>query len=95
MSELFIGIDPGQINQGVAIIDKNLKVICAHVNHKVRKESDEEAKMVEKFATDNNNIFELYEITKYHDKANFHEDARKIRYKFLKELKDNIRLIIY
>lgn len=68
--------------------DKNLKVICAHVNHKVRKESDEEAKMVEKFATDNNNIFELYEITKYHDKANFHEDARKIRYKFLKELKD-------
>jgi Holliday junction resolvasome RuvABC endonuclease subunit len=27
MSELFIGIDPGQINQGVAVIDKNLKVI--------------------------------------------------------------------
>ena len=68
--------------------DKNLKVICAHVNHKVRKESDDEAIMVEKYAKDNNDIFELFEITSYHEKANFHEDARKIRYKFLKELKD-------
>ena len=68
--------------------DKNLTVICAHVNHKVRKESDEEALMVEKFAKENNDIFELYEIKEYHDKENFHEDARKIRYKFLNELKD-------
>lgn len=67
---------------------KNLKVICAHVNHKVRKESDYEAKMVEKYALENNDIFELYEINKYHDKVNFHEDARKIRYKFLNELKE-------
>ena len=62
----------------------NVKVICAHVNHKVRKESDEEAVMVENYAKSNNDIFELYEIEKYHDKANFHEDARKIRYEFLK-----------
>lgn len=67
---------------------KNLKVICAHVNHKVRKESDYEAKMVEKYALENNDIFELYEINKYHEKVNFHEDARKIRYKFLNELKE-------
>lgn len=66
----------------------NVKVIVAHVNHKVRKESDEEAVMVENYAKSNNDIFELYEIEKYHDKANFHEDARKIRYEFLKELKD-------
>lgn len=67
----------------------NIKVVCAHVNHKVRKESDEEAIMVENYAKSNNDIFELFEIRKYHDKANFHEDARKIRYEFLKELKDN------
>ena len=71
--------------------DNNIKVIVAHVNHKVRKESDEEALMVEKYALDNNDIFELYEIKKYHDKVNFHEDARKIRYKFLKELKDKYK----
>lgn len=66
----------------------NITVIVAHVNHKVRVESDEEALMVEKYAKDNNDIFELYEIKQYHDKVNFHEDARKIRYKFLKDLKD-------
>ncbi|MBR5662161.1 MAG: tRNA lysidine(34) synthetase TilS [Bacilli bacterium] len=69
----------------------NIKVIVAHVNHKVRKESDEEAVMVENYAKSNNDIFELYEIQKYHDKANFHEDARKIRYEFLKELKDKYK----
>ena len=69
----------------------NIKVVVAHVNHKVREESDEEAQMVEEFAKQNNDIFELYEIKKYHDKTNFHEDARKIRYKFLKELKDKYK----
>ena len=69
----------------------NVKVIVAHVNHKVREESDEEAQMVEEFAKQNNDIFELYEIKEYHDKTNFHEDARKIRYKFLKELKDKYK----
>lgn len=71
--------------------DNNIKVVVAHVNHKVRKESDEEAIMVEKYALDSNDIFELYEIKEYHDKANFHEDARKIRYKFLKDLKDKYK----
>ena len=69
----------------------NIKVVVAHVNHKVREESDEEAQMVEEFAKQNNDIFELYEIKEYHDKTNFHEDARKIRYKFLKELKDKYK----
>ena len=67
---------------------KKIKIICAHVNHKVRKESNDEAKMVEKYALDNDDVFELFEIKKYNDKANFHEDARKIRYQFLKELKE-------
>ena len=66
----------------------NIKVIVAHVNHKVREESDEEAIMVENYAEDYHDIFELYEIKEYHEKVNFHEDARKIRYKFLKELKN-------
>jgi len=68
--------------------EKNIEVIVAHVNHKVREESDEEALMVEKYARDNGDIFELFEIKEYHEKANFHEDARKIRYAFLKTIKD-------
>lgn len=71
--------------------EANIKVIVAHVNHKVRKESDEEALMVEKYAKDNGNIFELYEINNYHEKTNFHEDARNIRYSFLKDLKDKYK----
>ena len=66
--------------------DNNVKVIVAHVNHKVREESDEEAQMVSKYAEDNNDVFELYEINEYHEKQNFHEDARKIRYAFIKDL---------
>lgn len=66
----------------------NTKVIVAHVNHKVREESDEEALMVETYAEEHHDEFELFEIKNYHDKVNFHEDARKIRYNFLKDLKD-------
>ena len=45
--------------------EKNLKLICAHVNHKLRKESIEEAKMVKTFCTHNNIIFEYMEINEY------------------------------
>ncbi len=69
----------------------NIKVIVAHVNHKVREESDEEALMVETYAEEYHDEFELFEIKNYHEKVNFHEDARKIRYNFLKELKDKYK----
>lgn len=65
---------------------KNLNIICAHVNHKVRKESEEEKVLVENYTKKLNVIFEYYEITNYHEKANFHEDARKIRYEFLEKI---------
>lgn len=63
----------------------NLKIIVAHMNHKVRKEADEEEKYVEKFAKDNNLIYELY-VLKDNIKSNFHSEARIIRYKFFNEL---------
>lgn len=62
----------------------NLKIICAHVNHKVRKESEEEKVFVENYALINNIIFEYTEL-EYED--GFSEDiARKKRYKFFDEL---------
>ena len=38
--------------------EKNLKLVCAHVNHKLRKESDDEAKMVKRYCEKENIIFE-------------------------------------
>ena len=43
----------------------NLKIVCAHVNHKLRKESEAEAKMVQAYCQKNNIIFEYMEITNY------------------------------
>ena len=38
----------------------NIKVVVAHVNHKVREESDEEALMVETYAEEYHDDFELF-----------------------------------
>ena len=64
----------------------NLNIIVAHVNHKLRSESEEEAKMVENYSTENNLIFELLEITDYINGNFTEEDARKRRYKFFNEV---------
>lgn len=64
----------------------NLNVIVAHVNHNVRKESKEEAKMVESYALNNNLTFELMEIISYNNDTFSENEARKKRYDFFKEL---------
>ena len=63
----------------------NLKIIVAHMNHKVRKESDEEANYVKDFSDENNLIYEYFELKEI-PKSNFHSEARIIRYKFFNEL---------
>lgn len=63
---------------------KNIQVICAHVNHKLRKESKEEAKMVQNYCQKNNLIFEYIEINNY--QGNTEEFARKKRYEFFENL---------
>ena len=64
----------------------NLNIIVAHVNHKLRSESEEEANMVENYSKKNNLIFELLEITDYINGNFTEEDARKRRYKFFNEV---------
>ena len=62
-----------------------LKIIVAHVNHKLRKKSEEEAIFVKKVCEKNNLIFEYMEILKYnHD--NLENDARTKRYEFFNRL---------
>ncbi len=64
---------------------KDLNIILAHVNHKVRKESDDEEKYLRKYAKDHNMTFELLTITDY-SSDNFEAEARKKRYIFFNEL---------
>lgn len=63
----------------------NLNIICAHVNHNVRSESEEEAEFVKKVVEENKCIFEYYKIESY-ESENFESNARKKRYKFYNEL---------
>lgn len=64
---------------------KNINIICAHVNHKLRIESEQEKIDVENFCNNNKIIFEYMEITKYNN-DNFHAQARNIRYDFFDKL---------
>lgn len=57
------------------------KVICAHVNHKVRAESDQEYVFVENYCKERNIIFEGAELTGY-SFGNFEHFARNFRYSF-------------
>ena len=63
----------------------NLLLICAHVNHNVRKESYEEKEYIEKYCKDNKIIFETMTIENYGD-DNFHNEARNIRYNFFEKV---------
>ena len=63
----------------------NLKIIVAHVNHKLRKESEEEALFVKEVSEKYNLIYEYMEILEYND-DNLENDARTKRYEFFNKL---------
>ena len=68
-------------------LKKELKftIIVAHINHKVRIESEEEEIFLKNYCLDNDVIFERKEIINY-PKDNFHAYAREFRYNFYEEL---------
>ena len=63
----------------------NLKIVCAHINHNVRRESDDEQKFLMDYCESHNVIFESMKIEKYGD-DNFHNQARNIRYNFYEDI---------
>ena len=63
----------------------NKKIVCAHINHNVRKQSDKEEEYLKEFCKKNNIIFESYKITSYNEK-NFENEARKKRYAFYEKI---------
>ena len=62
-----------------------IQVVCAHVHHNLRKESDEEKKFVERFCANNGIVFEWHKIEDYGD-DNFHNEARSIRYNYFAKI---------
>ncbi len=63
----------------------NIKIICAHVNHKVRKESDFEEVFVKKYCLKNKVVFEKCILDQYNGK-NFENDAHHQRYAYFEAL---------
>lgn len=59
----------------------DIEVVCAHVNHNVRKESSSEKVFVEKFCNNHGIVFESMKIEDYGD-DNFHNEARSKRYNY-------------
>jgi tRNA(Ile)-lysidine synthase len=64
---------------------KKLNIICAHVNHNIRKESEEEASHLEQYCKEYNITFEMMMIEEYNG-ANFESEAREKRYAFFEKL---------
>ena len=63
----------------------DLQIICAHVNHNMRSESEAEKVFVESYCKKKTIVFEYVKIEEYGD-DNFHNEARNIRYKYFKQL---------
>ncbi len=59
-------------------------IVCAHVHHNVRKESDDEADFVKNYCENNNLIFEM---TKFNYEDKFSESlAHKMRYEYFNKI---------
>jgi len=63
----------------------NLFIVCAHVHHNVRKESDLEKEYIEKHCDNLGVQFETIKLKQIHD-DNFHNQARTKRYSFFEKL---------
>jgi len=64
----------------------NLTIICAHINHGLRIESENEKIFVEEFCKKNNVIFEYLKIDNYKNNKFSEDEARRKRYKFFDDI---------
>jgi len=62
------------------------EIICAHVHHNHRKESDMECINLKEFCDKNNITFEMMKIDRYTNNKFTEEEARNKRYEFFEEL---------
>lgn len=64
----------------------DLKIICAHVNHNLRKESLDEKLLVQKYCEEHNLIFEYMQIDEYPNNQFTENAGREKRYAFFKKI---------
>lgn len=65
--------------------EQKFNIVCAHINHNLRIESNEEEIFVKNYCKENDVIFEYMKIIEYNN-DNFHNDARNKRYNFFEKL---------
>ena len=85
---IIIGVSSGPDSMALLHMLKNnlhCNIVCAHINHNVRKESNEEEQFLKEYCNQNNIIFESLKIDSYHEN-NFENEARKKRYTFYESL---------
>jgi tRNA(Ile)-lysidine synthase len=86
-----VGVSGGPDSMALLHILKEVKketdiyIVCAHVNHNVRKESEEEKTFLEKYCDNNQIYFESMKIEEYGD-DNFHNEARSKRYAYFTKI---------
>lgn len=91
---IVVGVSGGPDSMALLDILNKLKseldlvLICAHVNHNKRVESDKEQEDLHKYCIDNNIIFEYIKVQEWGE-DNFHNEARTLRYDFFEELVNN------
>jgi len=90
-STIIVAVSGGPDSMGLLYIlntlkkVNSLKVVCAHVNHAIRSESDDEALFLEKYCLEHDIIFEYMKINSYGE-DNFHSEARAKRYAFFEDI---------
>lgn len=65
--------------------EKRYNIVVAHINHGLRKESDEEYEYVKKFSSDHNLIFEGIKLGEF-DTNSIENEARIKRYNFYEDI---------
>ena len=85
---IIVGVSSGPDSMALLHMLKNniqCKIVCAHINHNVRKESIEEEYFLKNYCQKENIIFESLTIETYKEN-NFENEARKRRYNFYESL---------
>lgn len=88
---IIVGVSGGPDSMALLDISNKVKkeldlvLVCAHVNHNVRKESENERIFLQEYCEKEDICFEYMKIEGYGD-DNFHNEARTIRYNFFEKL---------
>ena len=85
---IIIGVSAGPDSMALLHLTSNItskKIICAHINHGIRIESNEEEEYLKNYCNNHNLTFESIKITNWNEK-NFENEARKKRYTFYEKV---------